>query len=175
MKKWLALILTALIVLIIDQGAKAWILATIPFHESIAPIPALSEVFRFTLSANRGAAFSILPQLGDIFLILAIVMSVGVIVGYRYIPAGYWPERIALGLVLGGGLGNALDRLRFGYVVDFFHVIIPPLRISNVSNFADHAIVIGVFVLIGMSWFIRKSPAPESKAEVKPDNPSISE
>jgi signal peptidase II len=126
-------------------------LNNLAFGQSITPIPALQDWFAFTLSANTGAAFSMLPQLGDIFLIVALVMIVVIPFFYRKLQPGHWLMRIALGLLLGGVCGNALDRLRFGYVIDFFHIRIPGL-ISNVSNFADHAIVLGILTLFVIQW-----------------------
>jgi len=71
---------------------------------------------------------------------------------------------IALGLVVGGALGNILDRVQHGHVVDFIHYQIPGL-ISNVSNLADHAIVLGVFMLMFDNWQEgRKEKAIQSQA-----------
>jgi signal peptidase II len=65
-----------------------------------------------------------------------------------------WVERFALGLVLGGAMGNALDRIRLGYVVDFVDIQIGSM-FSNVSNFADHAIVLGAILLLIVQWLHR--------------------
>jgi signal peptidase II len=149
--RWLWLLLPAVAIFALDQAAKAWMLANVAMGQSITPIPMLQGYLAFTLSANTGAAFSLLPQLGDVFLLIALAMIIGILIFYRRIPAGHTLERIALGLLLGGVCGNALDRLRFGYVVDFFHVTLPSV-ISNVSNFADHAIVVGIVVLFIIQW-----------------------
>lgn len=149
--RWALLLVPALAIFALDQVAKAWMIANLPMGGSMTPIPALHGYLAFTLSANKGAAFSLLPQLGDLFLIIALVMILGILAFYRRIPAGHHVERMALGLLLGGVCGNALDRLRFGYVVDFFHITIPSL-VSNVSNFADHAIVVGIVVLFIIQW-----------------------
>lgn len=109
-------------------------------------MPVIGDLISITYSENRGAAFSILPQAGDLFLVIALVMIVAIILFYHRIPPGYWFERVALGLLLGGVSSNALDRIRLGFVVDFFHIQIRPI-LSNVSNFADHAIVLGVGIL----------------------------
>lgn len=149
--RWALLLIPAVAIFALDQLTKAWVLANLAFGQSITPIPALSGLFAFTLSANTGAAFSILPQMGDLFLIIALVMVVGILVFYRRVPFGHHVERVALGVLLGGVCGNALDRLRFGYVVDFFHITIPSV-LSNVSNFADHAIVVGIVTLFVIQW-----------------------
>lgn len=156
---WLALLLPAVLVFSLDQSAKGWALTHLEFGQSVTPIPALADIFQITLSANRGAAFSLLPQLGDIFLLLALVMIVGIVVFYPRLQTSSWLERMCLGIVLGGVCSNALDRLRFGYVIDFFHVILRPV-VSNVSNFADHAIVVGMIVLLITQW---KGPSQPDK------------
>jgi signal peptidase II len=161
---WLVLLGSASLIFAIDQTTKAWVSANLAFGESITPIPALADFFAITRSANRGAAFSILPQAGDLFLIIALVMIVGVLLFYRRMPDGHWLERIALGLVLGGVSGNAIDRIRLGYVVDFVHLQLQPI-ISNVSNPADHAIVFGMILLFLTQWFGERGKAQQQTAE----------
>lgn len=160
-RRWMALLIPAVLIFALDQFAKAWMLNNLAFGQSVTPIPALQDWFAFTLSANTGAAFSMLPQLGDIFLIVALVMVAAIFLFYRRILPGHWLMRIALGLLLGGVCGNALDRLRFGYVVDFFHVRVPGL-ISNVSNFADHAIVLGILILFVLQWRTDSTQSPRT-------------
>ncbi|HVO41822.1 MAG TPA: signal peptidase II [Aggregatilineales bacterium] len=167
--QWAILALSAGIVVAIDQLAKGWVLANVPFGTSRFPIPALSDFLAITASQNRGAAFSILPQAADLFLIIAIVMLGAIPFFYRRLPPGHWPERIAMGTLLGGVAGNAIDRIRLGYVVDFVHIQIRPL-ISNVSNLADHAIVLSILVLLVAEALQRRSPAPESPSPEQPDN-----
>ncbi|MFN8419461.1 MAG: signal peptidase II [Anaerolineae bacterium] len=171
---WLALLGAALAVFALDQLAKGWVLTNLAFGQSVTPIPALEGYFALTLSANKGAAFSLLPQFGDIFLIIALVMIVGILLFYHRTPSGHWLERIALGILLGGVCGNALDRLRFGYVIDWFHVRLPGV-VSNVSNFADHAIVLSIMILLVAQW--RQEQKHTSKtppAQSQPNPPSES-
>jgi signal peptidase II len=160
-RRWAALLATAAIVVALDQLAKNYIVANVAYGTFVVPIPALSDFFALTLSHNRGAAFSLLPQLGDIFLIFALLVVVGIPLYYRQLPAGHWPERIALGLVLGGALGNAIDRLQYGYVIDWVLLRIPNL-ITNVSNFADHAIVLGIGIIFLRSIFARPPAQPSA-------------
>jgi signal peptidase II len=165
-RRWAALLVSAAAVFTLDQLAKAWVMATIAPGETIAPIPAIADFVAITRSANRGAAFSLLPQAGDLFLIIALAMIVGIVLFYRKMPGSRWIERIALGLLLGGVASNALDRIRLGYVVDYVHLQLRPL-ISNVSNFADHAIVLGIAILFVVQWRTEKKAAgrPEIHAE----------
>jgi signal peptidase II len=69
-----------------------------------------------------------------------------------------------MGLICGGALGNVLDRLQHGFVVDFIHYQIPGV-ISNVSNLADHAIVLGVILIYVDSWLMDRKGKPAADAE----------
>jgi len=157
---------SALVILLIDQVSKAWVTSHLAVGETYAPIPAIADFVAILRSSNSGAAFSLLPQAGDLFLIVALAMIVGIIVLYPRLPAGHWWERVALGLLLGGVSGNALDRIRLNYVVDFVRLQFRPY-ISNVSNFADHAIVIGIVILLIVQWSDGKTkqPEPDDKSE----------
>ncbi|MEP7288243.1 MAG: signal peptidase II [Chloroflexota bacterium] len=158
----MVLLVSAGAILAIDQITKAFVTATLAFGETWTPIPAIGDFFAITRSANTGAAFSLLPQAGDIFLLIALGMIVAIFVFYWRMPAGHWLERIALGLLLGGVAGNALDRIRLGYVVDFVHLQLKPL-ISNVSNLADHAIVVSIVTLWLAQWLIRPDKEPDNQ------------
>jgi len=140
--EWLLLIGVTLLTVVADQASKAYVVAHLGLYESWMPLAFLEPVFRFTLVHNTGAAFGLFPQGGSIFLIIAVVISVVIVYYYRQVPSGAWLARLALGLQLGGALGNVVDRVRLGYVVDFLHVEYWP-----VFNVADSCIVIGVTLL----------------------------
>lgn len=167
-RRWLELVGLVSAVLLADQLSKQMVVSTLRLGESRQPIPALSPFFQITRSHNTGSAFGFLPQAGDVFLVVAVVVVVALIVFYPRIPANAWATRLATGLICGGALGNALDRLEYGYVVDFIHYQIPGV-ISNVSNLADHALVLGVLILFAASW--RSERQPESPADGAPANP----
>lgn len=167
-RRWLLLILIAGAIVLIDQVSKSAVLASYLPGQNFAPIPALVPFFQITPSMNTGSAFGFLPQAGDIFLLLAGAIIIGLFFFYPRIDDKAWLTRIGIALVVGGALGNAIDRLTRGAVVDFIHYQIPGV-ISNVSNLADHAIVIGVALILIDSWFIQGSepkpddaPPPES-------------
>ncbi|MBL8161430.1 MAG: signal peptidase II [Anaerolineae bacterium] len=162
MRRWLQLIIIVALVLLADQLTKRYIVDHIQVGETRRVIPALSPLFQITHSQNVGAAFGFLPQAGDIFLIIALVIVVAMFIFYPRIPADAPITRIGMALVCGGALGNALDRLEYGHVIDFIHYQIPGV-ISNVSNLADHAIVFGVLLVLVESWRLdrRKPPTPE--------------
>lgn len=139
--------LILLLVLLLDQTSKAWVLANMAYGESLRPIPALYPYFQITRSSNTGAAFGIFPEGGVAFLVVAVIVSCVLLYYYAQLPQTARLMRAGLSLVVAGALGNVIDRLQHGYVVDFFHLTLPSV-ISNVSNFADHAIVLGVLCLM---------------------------
>src|SRR5438093_12658927 len=122
MLRWMALLGSAAAVFALDQLAKAWVTANLVLGETLTPIPAIADFVAIMRSANRGAAFSLLPQAGDLFLVIALAMIVGIVLFYRKMPGSRWAERIALGLLLGGVASNAVDGLRLGDVADFGHL-----------------------------------------------------
>jgi signal peptidase II len=150
-RNWLLLFSIIAIVLVADQVTKRLVLDRLQLRETYDLIPALSPYFQITLSHNNGAAFGFLPQAGDLFLMIAVVVVGTMIYYYPRIPQSATLQRIGAGLVCGGALGNALDRIQHGLVIDFIHYQIPNV-ISNVSNLADHAIVIGVILIFVDSW-----------------------
>jgi signal peptidase II len=110
------------------------------------PVPVVDDILRLTYVENRGAAFGLLQDQTAFFVFVG-VLVVGVIAAsYRYLPRSGFRLHLALGLQLGGAIGNLIDRVRQGYVVDFVDF---GYR-SNwwpVFNVADSAIVIGVALL----------------------------
>ena len=140
---WLGL---AGLLILLDQLSKLWVLSTFQFGERVE----VTSFFNLVLVFNAGAAFSFLADAGGwqkwFFVILALAISVWLVLMIRRHAA----ERLlpfALTLVLGGALGNVIDRLRFGAVIDFldFHAAGWHWPAFNV---ADSAIVIGVLLLL---------------------------
>ena len=144
---WLQLPGIAGSVLVADQASKALVAGSMAPGQSFAPVPALEQVFRITYSQNRGAAFGLLPAAADVFLVAALVFVAALLWQYPRLAASGRLTRIGCGLLCGGALGNAADRLQHGLVIDFIHYQIPGV-ISNVSNLADHAIVLGALLLL---------------------------
>lgn len=148
------LVVASAFVLLIDQLTKLLVVSNLEMAESIQPVPALVPYFQITRSFNTGAAFGFLAGTAVsniLFLVVACVVTVALIVMYPRIEENRPLARFASVLVIGGALGNATDRIVHGHVVDFIHYQIPNL-ISNVSNLADHAIVLGVGLMLISSW-----------------------
>ncbi len=151
MRKWLLLFIVVGVVLALDRVTKEIVLNNLALGQTVKLIPALSPFFQITRSQNTGAAFGFLPQASDLFLIIAMVVVLAMAYFYPRIPANAWVTQFAVSLVCAGALGNALDRILYGHVIDFIHYQIPGL-ISNVSNLADHALVGGVIILFLDNW-----------------------
>ena len=150
MRKWSLLAGAAALTALLDQLAKGWVVANMRLYESLQPLPPLAPFFQLTRSSNTGAAFGILPLAGDVFLIIALVITGGLLWHARSLPADSRLAPAAIGLIIGGAFGNIADRLQHGHVIDFIHYQIPNV-ISNVSNLADHAIVLGALLILAQS------------------------
>lgn len=135
-------ILVAALVVLADHFSKLFIETLLPLNRTWAPFPEYAHLFRFTHVSNTGAAFGLFPGGSLIFTLIAIVVAL-VIVVYNYgLPRGNGVLRLALGLQVGGALGNLVDRLRLGHVTDFLDFGPWP-----VFNLADTSIVAGVVIL----------------------------
>lgn len=144
LRKWAPFIAIVPLVVLIDQLTKTWVLENMQLYETIEIIP---PYFQFTRSFNTGAAFGILPDAGPAFLVVAIVISLVILFLYHGSSAQARLMHLGFSLVVGGALGNVIDRALHGEVIDFIHYRLPNV-FSNVSNLADHAIVIGVGILL---------------------------
>lgn len=132
--------LVALFTLVADQVTKYIVRTTMTEWESI---PLIKDIFHLTYVLNPGAAFGMLPNKTVFFVVIAVVVIGGIIIFNRRVPADRILLRSALGLQVGGAVGNLIDRLRFAHVVDFLD-----FRVFPVFNFADVAITVGVGLLI---------------------------
>ena len=141
----LALGLTALAVLAADQLTKALIVAAIDVGDRV---PVLGDLVVLWHVQNRGAAFSLFQDAALLFYVVT-VAAFGLIAYFHRALAGRGPWlQLVLGVVLGGTLGNLIDRLRLGYVTDFVSVGIGDLRWPT-FNVADASIVVGILTLVG--------------------------
>lgn len=140
---WLGL---TLLTILIDQLTKYWALAALTLYRPQEVLP----VFNFTLAYNRGAAFSFLAGAGGwqrwFLAALAIVASVIILVWLLKLKPAEKLQAAGLALVLGGAVGNLIDRIQYGYVVDFldFHW---HLHHFPAFNIADSAITLGAILL----------------------------
>lgn len=152
MRKWLGL---ALAVIVLDHLTKFWVTSTLDYQEAIPVLP----FFSLVLVYNSGAAFSFLAEAGGwqrwFFIAVGIVATVVIV---RLLQRHAHEPRLsfALALVLGGALGNVIDRIALGHVVDFlyfhYHSFAWPA-----FNVADSAITVGAVLLVWDS--LRGKPA----------------
>jgi len=142
--KWYGL---ALLVLVLDQVSKIWFSANLEYAQPWV----ITDFFNFTLLHNTGAAFSFLSDSGGwqrwFFSIIAAIVSCVLVVWLARLDATKRCEAAALGLVLGGALGNLIDRVQLGYVVDFI-VVHYQSNYWPAFNIADSAICVGAVLLL---------------------------
>lgn len=141
----------AAIVIGLDQWTKSWVRATIPKFTYIVPIDQLGEYFVFEHVDNYGAAFGILQNQGNLFIVIAAIVTLAILYYAGTLAPNQRFLRFLLGLQLGGALGNVVDRLYQGYVTDFVRMGIPGVYYWPNFNIADSAIVCGV---IGLAIYI---------------------
>lgn len=147
------LLLVAGLALASDQISKALIEANLAPYENRPILDFLVPYLTFTRTQNTGAAFSLLPNGGIIFILVFIVVGALILYYTPRLPPGDRLSRIAMGLQLGGAFGNVVDRFRQGYVTDFIHLQIPEIGFDwPVSNVADMCIVGGVVILFLLSF-----------------------
>jgi signal peptidase II len=147
--------LVAALMVFADQVTKYLIRTNLRQGQSLELAPSwLSSIFRVTYVTNSGAAFGLFPNWSQVFIVVAVIVVGALIWYYLHLSGGQWLVQLALGLQLGGALGNLVDRLRFqGHVVDFIDLNFWPLRRWPVFNIADASIVTGVTLLtLLMVW-----------------------
>lgn len=136
-------------VLVLDQLTK-WLVSTRLLLGE--PVPVLGDVVRLTLVHNRGAAFGLFPGSRLPFIIVSILAIAVVLYLFQRDAYRSGLSRVLLGGILGGALGNLIDRARLGYVVDFIEVGVGSLK-WPVFNVADSAVTLGVIIL---AWFLTR-------------------
>ena len=153
MLKWLGLSLFAIL---LDQGTKLAIDSSMKLYQSIPVLP----FFKLTYVHNTGAAFSFLSEAGGwqrwFFAGLALAISCVIAVWLARLKQHETLLAVALALVLGGAIGNLIDRLAYGYVIDFLDVYYQTWH-WPAFNIADSAITLGVVLMLLESFGLVKS------------------
>ena len=156
-------IIAALVMIVLDQVVKYWALTSLQAQHTI---PLIENVFHLTYVENRGAAFSLLAQFDSrwIFVALAVIITIVIFIVLRidYIQTalGRW----SLVLVAAGALGNAIDRVIHGFVVDLFDFRLIHFPVFNV---ADIFICVGGVLFVIYFMFQHKDKVPEKKASAE--------
>ena len=152
MLKWLGL---SLLALVLDQGSKLIVDHSMQVYQSIPLLP----FFNLTYVRNMGAAFSFLSEAGGwqrwFFAGLALVISLVITVWLSRLQKHETLLAVSLSLILGGAVGNLIDRLAYGYVIDFLDVYYQD-RHWPAFNIADSAITLGVMLMLVESFGLWK-------------------
>jgi signal peptidase II len=130
------------------------------------PVPFAGDYLRLTYTENRGAAFGVLQDQTMFFVLVGLIVVGVIAASYRYLPRSGFRIHLALGLQLGGAVGNLIDRIRQGYVVDFVDFGYKA-NWWPVFNVADSAIVIGV-TLLALNAFATNEPPPTTSSDSPP-------
>ena len=150
MLKWLWL---SGLVIMLDQATKYAADRLLTFHSPVTVIP---DFFNFTLAYNKGAAFSFLSDAGGwqrwFFTALALIVSVVLMFWIKHLSRQERWTGAALALILGGAIGNVIDRIIFGHVIDFIQWYYDTFYWSS-FNIADSAISVGAAILIVQTLF----------------------
>lgn len=143
-KKHITIFSISLIIILLDQLTKYLVRQNIQLNESL---PIIKNVLHLTYITNTGSAFGLFKGLNSFFVILSFVVICGIFYFSKKIKNSENVMQFAIGLLLGGTIGNLIDRLVFGAVIDFID-----FRIWPVFNIADSSVTISIILLIILLW-----------------------
>ena len=161
LKRNLLLFGIALFVILVDQATKYFIRQSLVLGQAWLPFPP-SEFFRIVYWQNTGAAFGIFQNGNTVLKVLTSAIILFILVYYQTIPYAQKFVRVCLAIMLGGAIGNLIDRFTLGYVLDFIAVGRFP-----VFNIADSCVTVGVGLLILALVLEEKKTRAQSLAGVK--------
>lgn len=153
------IVLTSILVIVIDQLSKIFFSGILPLNKTI---PIIKNFFHLTLIHNTGIAFGILKGSSNTILIVTMIGLVLIICSLKkdfltdkilLSQKALRIRKVSIGFILGGAIGNMIDRIRLGYVIDFLD-----FRVWPVFNFADSFITIGAVILFWNLFIPTKSP-----------------
>jgi signal peptidase II len=148
--RWVLFAALAIVVVVLDQASKAWLTSQLAPGAGMVVIP---DLLNFVHGQNSGILFGLLPQSAPAFAVVSLGVTALIVVYHAKAGRGI-VTTVALGLLLGGAIGNLLDRLNHGYVVDWIDMGIGTLRFWT-YNVADASITTAIVLLIGMALFPR--------------------
>lgn len=152
-------LIIAVIIALADQWTKDAVRASFALGESR---PIIEGFFSFTYVRNTGAAWGILGGQNTSLTILSVVMLAAMVIFRRAFLSDTWEHRLALGLMLGGIVGNLMDRVRLGWVTDFFDFYVSVYH-WPAFNIADAAICVGVGIYILSAFWVAQHPLNERR------------
>jgi len=150
-------VIFCLLLIIVDQVTKYFAYTRL---QPVGSITVIEGVFDLTYLENRGAAFGLFQGARWFFVVITVLIICGMIYYYVKLPKekSYNKARFALLLVMSGAVGNFIDRVRNGFVIDFFHATFIDFPVFNV---ADSLVVIGVFLMFILLIFVYKDEKTE--------------
>lgn len=157
-------LIIAILITLIDQVTKTLVRYSFSLGESH---PVIDGFFDLTYLRNTGAAWGMFGGYNTLLMLLSGLMLVIITIFRRSFLSDTWEHRVALGLLVGGIIGNLIDRIRLGYVVDFFNFHIAGYH-WPVFNVADAAICIGVAIYIVSALWLAGHPLND-QANKKPE------
>jgi signal peptidase II len=163
--RWPLFLALAGIVLVVDQLTKAWIIANV---EPGRALPVFGDLVRLVFSQNTGALFGLFRDNATLFAVVSVAVIAAIAWYHGRSPRNALLST-ALGLLLGGALGNLIDRIRLGYVVDFVDAGIGTVRFYT-FNVADSAISGALLLILLMAVFpgLAGDPTPAAKTAPPP-------
>jgi signal peptidase II len=166
------MIAVGLLVILLDQLVKHWITQYFTSDGHLyTTVPIVGHFLELIYVENRGVAFSLLDRQGSLYVLIAVAVGVIVWLYWHSRDTGSLLLKVTFGLIIGGALGNVIDRLRLGYVVDFIHFQIPAIGFNfAVFNVADSCISVGVILLITVLLFASK---PATSGNDVPSRPLV--
>lgn len=161
-------IITALVVFLLDQGSKLLALHALKPVGSVEIFPGF---FRLYYATNTGGAFSILSDHTAILILFSLIAAVVILVWHFSLPPADWAMQISLGMIFGGAVGNLVDRIFRGYVIDFFDCHWRYQAHWPTFNISDSFICIGVGLIIFFTVFpkahLKLTGVPQKRSDVK--------
>ncbi|MBA3946643.1 MAG: signal peptidase II [Herpetosiphonaceae bacterium] len=156
-------LLVALLVVVLDQLSKWWIVRMWPEPQS-GEMTFIPHLVGLTYIRNEGVAFGLFQGIPQFFTITSLVIVAGLIYFYLHsLPAGDRLVSVLVGMIIGGAIGNVLDRVRLNYVVDFIKTFDGHFPIFNV---ADSCVSVGVIILAAYLFLLdRRKPVVPTLAQ----------
>ncbi len=147
----------AALIIALDQITKRIVISSLALHQSV---PFIGDIVRWTYIHNEGMAFGVKIAGGRILGVISIVATIFfsyILLKSRNESFGF---RMIIGGIIGGAIGNSIDRLAYGYVIDFIDVDLPDWLMERwpIFNIADSAVSVGIVLLIIMIIFRKNQP-----------------
>ena len=150
----------AVAVFVLDRITKIAVVSNVPVGSSV---DVAGPWLRISHVTNSGAAFGLLPERTTLLSILSVVAVLAIVYYYRRLAADSRLIAATLGMQLGGAIGNLLDRIGQGYVVDFVDVGIPGGPRFWAFNVADSSIVVGIIAVTVLLWWQERQQARDPR------------